>query len=160
MNKGAVISDCGNYRYSLSRVWDVQLPMLLFIMLNPSTADDKEDDRTISRCIDFAKSWGYGGFYVGNLFAYRTKEPKILKGYFKAGGDIIGPENMQHIKAMSIECRAVVFAWGTSGSLNNQDTKIVSMFPNAMCIKRTKKGFPIHPLYQDGSLKLIPFIEQ
>ena len=66
---GAIISDCGKYRYQLWRKWDPSLPVVLFIMLNPSQADASEDDPTIRRCINYAKSWGYGGIYVGNLFA-------------------------------------------------------------------------------------------
>lgn len=78
MDKGAIISGCGKYRYSLWRTWDKKLPKVMFIMLNPSTADAYEDDPTIRRCINFAKSWGYGGIVVGNLFAYRATNPKKL----------------------------------------------------------------------------------
>lgn len=48
-------------------------------MLNPSTADAEIDDPTITRCIGFAKSWGFGGLMVGNLWAYRATDPKELK---------------------------------------------------------------------------------
>ena len=74
---GAVFSPCERYRYKLWRVWDPARPLglVMFLMLNPSTATDAEDDPTIRRCIGYARSWGYGGLYVGNLFAYRATTP-------------------------------------------------------------------------------------
>ena len=77
--KGAIISDCQKYRYALWRNWDLSKDKVMFIGLNPSTADHIEDDPTIRRCIGFAKSWGYGGLYMMNLFSYRTSNPSKLK---------------------------------------------------------------------------------
>lgn len=96
MIKSAIISECGKYRYSLSRIWDENKANVLFIMLNPSTADGDVDDPTIRRCIGFAKSWGYGGIYVGNLFAYRATDPKEL---LKVENPI-GFENIHHLMDM------------------------------------------------------------
>ena len=79
MRKGAIISKDKKHRYRLWRIWDDSLPKALFIMLNPSTADVMLDDPTIRRCIGFAKSWGYGGIYVGNIFSLRSSNPKDLK---------------------------------------------------------------------------------
>ena len=78
---GAVFSPCERYRYKLWRVWDPARPLgcVMFLMLNPSTATDTEDDPTIRRCIGYARSWGYGGLYVGNLFAYRATDPADLR---------------------------------------------------------------------------------
>lgn len=74
----ACLSDDGLYRYFLTRVWDVQLPVLAFILLNPSTADDEHDDATVIRCVDYAKQWGYGGIEVYNLYAFRATNPREL----------------------------------------------------------------------------------
>jgi hypothetical protein len=74
MNNAAIISEDNQYRYQLLRVWDETLPRILFIMMNPSTADATKDDPIIRRVISFAKSWGYGGVYVGNLFAFRSTD--------------------------------------------------------------------------------------
>ena len=79
MHKSAILSDCGAYRYELRRTWDDQLPVLLWIGLNPSTADHLHDDPTNRRIADFSRRWGYGGYVLANLFAYRSPDPKALK---------------------------------------------------------------------------------
>ncbi|HDR1569813.1 TPA: DUF1643 domain-containing protein, partial [Pasteurella multocida] len=78
MNNNAIFSDCGTYRYVLWRIWDTLLPRITFIGLNPSTADESNDDPTIRRCINFAKKWGYGGIYMVNLFAYRSTDKSVI----------------------------------------------------------------------------------
>ena len=75
LKSGAIFSSCRKYRYALWRNWDESKPRPMIIGLNPSTADEKENDPTIVRCINFAKSWGYGGVYVANLFAFRATLP-------------------------------------------------------------------------------------
>ena len=69
-SKGAELSICRCYRYSLWRLWDTSIPSVLFIGLNPSTADEHEDDPTLSKCMQYAANWGYGGVYIANLFAF------------------------------------------------------------------------------------------
>ena len=85
--RGAELSGCGRYRYKLWRIWDPDLPPILFVMLNPSTADANSDDRTIRRCVAFAKRDGFGGLLVGNLFAYRTPYPRVLRKAEEPVGD-------------------------------------------------------------------------
>ena len=78
IKRHALLSKDKKYRYSLKRIWDNDKPKVLFIMLNPSLADNYQDDPTIRRLIKFAKLYGYGGFYVGNLFSYITPYPSEL----------------------------------------------------------------------------------
>ena len=75
----AVISDCGRYRYHLWREWDATLPTVIWILLNPSTADASVPDPTLKKCIGFAKRWGFGSVVVRNLFCLRTPKPKVMK---------------------------------------------------------------------------------
>ena len=75
IERDALLSSCESYRYRLSRLWNHDDPVLLFIGLNPSTGDAMQDDRTIMRLIQFTSGWGYGGFYLGNLFAFRARRP-------------------------------------------------------------------------------------
>ena len=151
--KNATISDCQKYRYALSRTWDCKERAVLFIALNPSTADEKNDDPTIRRCIDYAKNWGYGILLVANLFAYRTKNPEKLR-YVK---NPVGNDNDQHIIKLSKKANLIVAAWGNEGSLFNRDKEVVRLIPNLMCLKVNKSGQPAHPLYQKIGIELIRF---
>ena len=151
MEKDAIISNCKKFRYRLWRVWDETKPQVLFIMLNPSTADENNDDPTIRRCINFAKSWGYGGMYVGNLFAFRTVYPKELKEV----GFPIGAENESHLIAMKELCDKVVCAWGNQFEA---PSRITDIFDDLYCIELSKTGIPKHPLYLKKELKPIRLI--
>ena len=114
MKKDAVISVFGQYRYSLSRIWDEDRGKVLFIMLNPSTANAEEDDATTIRCINFAKKWGYGGLMIGNIYPYRTKSPKILKTWIKMRNQRANFYyiNIDYVKRMAKEADLIICAWG------------------------------------------------
>lgn len=144
MKKTAVISEDGKHRYKLSREWDASLPKVLFIMLNPSTADAENDDPTIRRCIGFAKAWGYGGIWVGNLFSYRTAYPKELKGH-----DVYTSENLKHIYDMKNQSDKIICAWGNSRGL---PAYICNRFDGIYYLELSKNRTPKHPLYLKGSL--------
>ena len=79
IKKSAVFSTCRKYRYSLTRSWNLTENYVLFIGLNPSIADETIDDPTLTRCINFAKDWGYSGLIMVNLFAYMSTYPIELK---------------------------------------------------------------------------------
>lgn len=147
MKTDAVLSECKTYRYALWRTWDESKPYALFIGLNPSTADETEDDPTIRRCVGFAKAWGFGGLCVVNLFAYRATEPKDM---MKAE-DPIGPENDRWIKRLSADAGVIVAAWGNSGSFLGRSWTVTRMIPNLTCLKLNKSGEPVHPLYQPAT---------
>src|SRR5690348_16099160 len=109
MKRDAVISDCGRYRYSLSRWgWDERSGRCVFIMLNPSTADASVDDPTIRRCINFAQGWGYGMLEVVNLFAWRATFPKELA----LAPDPVGPHNGEYLTRAITIGDITVCAWG------------------------------------------------
>ena len=117
MKKSAIISDCGKYRYELHREWDKDKKKVLFIMLNPSTADGLNYDLTTIRCINFAKKWGYGGIMIGNIYPFRAKRPKHLKKWIKQDRDenyMSGAleDNEGHVGAMADEAEIIVCAWG------------------------------------------------
>ena len=146
---GAVISPCRKYRYQLSRVWDKDLPLVVFLMLNPSTADEQDDDNTIRRCIGFARSWGYGGLLVGNLFGYRASDASELFNNSVA----IGVDNQQWLIDMTIG-RTVICSWGAHPLAVDQARKILPII-NGNCnishLGLTKDGHPKHPLYLHSS---------
>jgi hypothetical protein len=88
----------------------------MFIGLNPSTADEVEDDRTIRRCISYAKQWGYGGIIVANLFAYRTPSPAEMM----VSTDPVGPENDRWLRDLAHQPSLIVAMWGNSGTFRNR----------------------------------------
>ena len=153
INKTASFSSCRKYRYSLSRIWDKQKKFVLFIGLNPSTADEKVDDPTIRRCVNYAKKWGYGGFIMVNLFAYRATLPSNLKKVKYP----VGRDNDKYIVKLSKKADITVAAWGNNGNLYNRDKHVLSLVPNLMCLKVNKSGQPAHPLYLKKDLKLTKF---
>ena len=108
MKRNATFDESGKYRYTLERTWDGQRERVLFIMLNPSDADEKKDDATIRKCIGFAKCWGYGGLMAGNLFAWVSTDPKGLIEQLAP----VGPENDAHLQRLAEEYGTVVVAWG------------------------------------------------
>ncbi len=142
VSKNAVISECGTYRYMLKRKWGPGKPVL-FIMLNPSTADAFQDDPTIRRCMRFAASWGYGGILAGNLFAFRATNPKELQ----TASDPVGPENDDWLERLADEAGIVVAAWGSHGSYAGRDKQVTAMFQDLHCLALTSGGQPRHPLY-------------
>lgn len=159
MIKGAVLSDCGKYRYQLWRIWDETKPKVLFIMHNPSKADADVDDPTIRRCISFAKSWGFGGFYVGNISPYRATDPDELRGL---DVDTLVPGwNQKYINDMFLLTTMRVLAWGIPSSQILRKLHAPKVFENHPvkwhCIQKTKDGWPGHPLFLKGNLTPIPY---
>jgi len=156
VTRNAVISDCEKYRYTLYRKWDKSKPIIMFLMLNPSTADATFDDPTIRRCIGFAKSWGYGGLFVGNLFAYRATNPKSL---FLTDNPI-GKNNEEFIGTMARLSQKIVCAWGNSAIVKKLLKKhpnykpLLGLGNNTYYIDLSNDGTPKHPLYLKGDLEL------
>jgi hypothetical protein len=143
--RGAVIDSSEQFRYSLWRIWNSNLPGVLFIMLNPSTADSNIDDPTIRRCIGFSKAWGYGSIEVVNLFAYRATNPDELKKCM----DPIGPENDENIRKALRQADKVITAWGTKGTFLKRDQEVMEILKShhPHCLEMSKEGHPKHPLY-------------
>lgn len=155
----ALFSDCGTYRYRLCRRWGTG-SVATFVMLNPSTADAIVDDRTIGRCISYARSWGLSGLEVVNLYAFRSTDPK---GLWAEGVDPVGPENDRHIEVVALEAAwrgaPIVAAWG--GSARPDRVRQVLNIPNMdrlTVLSLIKSGEPGHPLYLKGDLTPQPWV--
>lgn len=153
---GAVISDCGTYRYRLWRRWNDR-PVCCFVMLNPSTANAEQDDPTIRRCIGYARGWGFGGLDVVNLFAFRATDPASLL----AAHDPIDPENDRHLREAAWDAGAVVCAWGAYGRYLGRSEAVCEMLDAAgiplRALKVTRGGEPGHPLYLRNDARLVPY---
>ncbi len=154
----AVLSPCGRYRYHLRRQWGEGLSVL-FIMLNPSTADATVDDPTIRRCIGFATSWGCGALEVVNLFGLRATDPKQL---FTAA-DPVGPDNDRWIEQAALRHEIIVAGWGSTvadhrtrfpEALRTRDRVVEELIGPRLCaLDLTKGGEPRHPLYLRADLE-------
>lgn len=147
LENDAVISDCGKYRYLLRRTWDHKKPRALLIMLNPSTADAKQDDATIRSCVRLLIGLDYGSMEVVNVFAYRATKPDELV----MQTDPIGPRNYDTIEGAVHRCDVVICAWGAyplADQYSITPKNIVRCRRPAMyCFGKTKHGAPKHPLY-------------
>ncbi|SDQ33247.1 DUF1643 domain-containing protein [Leucobacter chromiiresistens] len=140
----------GDYRYSLTRVWDETLPKLTYILLNPSTADATKLDNTLKQCVKISKFNGFGGLLILNLYAYRATEPKVMK----AAADPIGPENDQFLAAAT---GTIVGGWGNNADFARANF-VRSMHPNMKALKINGTGHPKHPLYVSETTRLIDWL--
>lgn len=193
---GATISACGTYRYRLWREWrgcaspdkwtwledddgsiardgsgsEIGGPQsVVFIMLNPSTADGDKDDPTIRRCVSFAKAWGYDRMEVVNLFAFRATNPEQLLA-LDHGDEPWGADNHRQIDRLldgdvCSDVGMIVCAWGCHGGHLGQDEIVMGWIQEhwriadipVMALRLTKDGQPCHPLYLPGDLVPFPY---
>jgi hypothetical protein len=153
----AVISECGRFRYTLER----EIPggngrAVLFVMLNPSTADATEDDNTIRRCKAFVASWGYGRLLVANLYAWRATNPKELTHQ----PDQIGPDWVLHTSELAGRASLIVAAWGGfAASWRQIEVKqFLRKHGAVFCLGKTQDGSPRHPLYLPKATPLQEYV--
>ena len=166
MQKTAQFNSSRTHRYILTRSWNDGKSPCLFIMLNPSTADENILDPTVTRCLNFAMDWGHGKLVVANVYALRSTDPKGLYWH----PDPIGTENDKYIleAAQDVEFLGgtIVCAWGSFPGLGSMfDIRVDAirnrLLPNfnLTCLKKNKDGSPAHPLYLPKKLTPIPFKE-
>ncbi len=143
----AVYSQCERYRYSLTRTWDEAGKKVLFIMLNPSTATEVQNDPTVERCERRARTLGFGSFCVTNIFAWRDTDPKKMR----KAEDPIGPENDITILEFSNWADQIICAWGTHGEHKDRGKQVKKLLlgtQNTLYhLGLSQKGHPKHPLY-------------
>ena len=151
---GAEFSPRGLYRYSLWRHWGpADSPPAMFLMLNPSTADETQNDPTVERCQRRAREMGYGGLLVGNIFALRSTDPGALYVW----SDPQGPDNNVAILKMAKQAGIVICAWGAHGRLRGRGKQVHAMLKAAGVTPHylilNKDGSPKHPLYISYSVR-------
>ncbi len=120
----------------------------MFIGLNPSTADETNDDPTIRRCISFSKAWGCDSFCMTNIFAFRATDPKVMI----AEPNPIGDENDDWLVRCARKASIIVAAWGVHGEHMGRGKVVARMIPGLKCLGVTKDGYPRHPLYVRGDV--------
>ncbi|MEO1349475.1 MAG: DUF1643 domain-containing protein [Cyanobacteria bacterium J06635_15] len=162
IGRRAVFDSTGQYRYALVRTWPTSAAIppaaLVFVMLNPSTADHRCDDPTIRRCMGFAQAWGYGQLEVVNLFALKTPHPRQLS----QSSQPIGAENDRYLLTAVEQAERVVMAWGNWGHLQGRDRAIFNLLDPYLskchCFGWTKANQPRHPLYLKRTAALQPVL--
>lgn len=140
-------SDCERYRYDLTRVWDATGRKAAFIMLNPSTATEVQNDPTVERCERRARALGFGAFRVCNIFAWRDTDPRAMR----AAAEPVGAENDAAILAASHWADQIICAWGTHGAHLNRGPAVETLLRATGLplwhLGLSKAGHPKHPLY-------------
>ena len=161
-----VFSEDRTYRYTLTRQWQAGRPEgttvpyqqgCMFVCLNPSTADEHQDDPTVRRCIGYAKAWGYDSLTLCNLYGLRSTDPWQLQHHPAP----IGPENdewLQYAAAAHHEAHTpVVCAWGNHGEYEGRGAEVAALLAETgplHVLALNSTGHPLHPLYAHGSLEL------
>jgi hypothetical protein len=156
----ATLDPSKKYRWDLGRVWKperLDKKSILFICLNPSTADGNDDDATIRRLVGFSDLWGYGALVVCNLFAWRSTDPR---GLYSSPGPV-GRENYDYIVKHAAQAGLIVCAWGAHPWTGVHGRHVLWMLQGrgykTFCFGRTKEGFPKHPVRLPYNTKLIEY---
>lgn len=154
---GAEFSTCRKYRYALWRIWDKGKPFVMFIGLNPSTANENDSDNTITKVKKIAMHNGYGAVYMMNCFPYVSTDPAQMV--------LCQPKTLEWninsiwLLEVSKVCKDVVFAWGAFPIVSEmgRDKDMINTFPKAKALFINKNGSPKHPLYCKDESRLIDF---
>jgi len=155
VGRSAHFSPCRLYRYSLDITWDSSKPRAAFIGLNPSTADEVQDDPTVRRCRGFAEREGCGGMRMLNIFGFRATKPKDML----CVADPAGPGNdVANLGRMFEECAGPwVACWGAHGRHLGRGAEVLRAVHGLRCLGVNQDGSPKHPLYVRGDSVLLPY---
>lgn len=150
-------SPCGRYRHALTETWDPAGPRLLWIMLNPSTADERRDDPTVARCGRRARALGFGAMRIVNLFALRATRPPALR----RAADPEGPMADRAIAEGALWADAILCAWGVHGAHRGRGPAVEARLRAAghplLVLGLTRDGHPRHPLYLRADIAPVPW---
>lgn len=162
-----IFSPCRRYRYTLWREWELVPDVFInpigtdsqfvqFIGLNPSTADELQNDPTVRRCIEFAKLWGFGAMCMTNLFAFRATDPAKMK---REQEHPMGPDNFMWLLKIAQEANLIVAAWGKHGTFVGQQKIVLEMLSahKIYALGINSDGTPKHPLYLSKAVRPIPY---
>lgn len=157
---GAEFSDDRKYRFALWRIWDRSKPLVMFVGLNPSTANETSNDPTIKSVCRIAKNNGYGGAYMMNCFPIVSTDPKVCETFYTSWFPYEHHQfaiNQMKLKDIGAICKDIVFAWGNFEVVKKckRDKELSQIFPNAMALSINKNGSPKHPLYCKSDTKFV-----
>lgn len=156
LRRETILSSCETFRYCLWREWGGDSGYVVFVGLNPSTADAVKDDPTIRRCIGFANRWGFSAMCMINLFAFRATKP----GDLRKAPDPVGSANNEFLRELSKGANLVVSCWGNYGSLFERHQNVTRLLGATSCLGVTSQGQPKHPLYVPYETDLMTYSPQ
>lgn len=155
-----VFSPCRTWRYTLARNLDCHMGTdkgcVLFVCLNPSTADETVNDPTVRRCMGFGERWGFERLVVCNLFGLRSTDPGLVYDHH----DPVGPDNDYWLSTEAVRADLVVAAWGVHGAHLGRGGRVAARLSAAgemHVLGLTRAGHPKHPLYLKGDLVPVPW---
>ncbi len=165
MNNDCWFSPDRVYRYTLehwiteqSSIYPGEDRRVMFIGLNPSTSDENKLDPTLRRLRQFTIDWGYDGFIMTNLFAFRSTDPYGLT----FPEDPVGPDNDLALTSSAYDADLVVACWGNNGVFKKRGEYVENLLGDnnipVHIFKLTKKGQPSHPLYLPKNLTPVPWV--
>lgn len=153
-----VFSPCRRYRYLLKRIVDRKATkgICLWVMANPSIADEYKLDPTLTRCADYTERWGFAEMRVVNVRAWvETASAKVPAGLLA-----IGPDNFQHVMDQALDATLVVCGWGKlGGDLGLEMLHAIKRVCVPHALKLNGDGSPQHPLYLAKALVPFPMLE-
>jgi len=158
-HRKAVFSPCRTWRYHLQQVWDESKPNLIWLMLNPSTADEMKNDPTVERCEQRARMWDFGGVEVFNLFAFRATNPNEMASH----PDPVGPENDKWMAEFARKSKTTlaIIGWGEHGKHLDRGRDVLALIDKhkgqVHALKVNASGHPKHPLYIGYSQESMPY---
>ena len=153
VRRGADISPCGRYRYTLWCAWGPGA-WVNWCCLNPSKADATVNDPSFTRMLNFSKAWGYDGMIVTNLFAFRATDPRDMRG----ADDPIGRGNDEALRNASLDAALTVAGWGANGAYLGRAVQVLPTLSRPHYLRLTKDGHPGHPLYLPASLRPVEWV--
>lgn len=151
--KAADFNVLHTHRYCLEREWAPSKPKLVCVGINPSDADDVEEDPTIRKVVGFADRWGFGGIIMVNQYGFVATKPPVMRQAIKDKGEryVIGEVNDHVLLRVFGQNEAVWFAWGANGAASRSEAVLAlarACKREPFCIGTAMCGNPLHPLMQ------------
>lgn len=157
----AVMSEDGRYRQVMRRWLGETFPdeYILFIGMNPSTADATVDDPTCAREWTFARREGFSAMVKCNVGDYRATDPKMLVA---PGVVAVSPANIPAILEAAKGAGRVVLCHGKlNKALATAGRELVEALRSSgielWCFGSNADGSPKHPLYMRADTPLVRF---
>ena len=163
IEKTASFNATRTHRISLERVWDRNLPTVVVVGVNPSTANEEDPDPTINKVAGFTSRWGFGSFQMLNLYTLVATDPSDLRKAIREKGERFAIGDVgDHVLVKAFSKHAAVwFAWGVNAFPSRAaavSALALACNRTPFCIGRNGDGSPLHPLMAAYKRTRIPYV--